>query len=73
MKAVQERVQARFQPSARVEATPEIFSGSPPGLELALPSVGQSQISPISFLRIVLAHLKSLLLLTNAQIGARVR
>jgi hypothetical protein len=73
MKAVQERVQVRFQPSARVEATPEIFSESPPGLELALRSVGQSQISPISFLRIVLAQLKSLLLLTNAQIGTRAR
>jgi hypothetical protein len=73
MKAVQERVQVRFQPSARVEATPEIFSGSPPGLELALRLVGQSQISPVSFLRIVLAQVKSLLLLTNAQIGARAR
>ena len=73
MKAEQERVQLRFQPSALVEATPEIFSGSPPGLELALRSVGQSQISPISFLRIALAQLKSLLLLTNAQIGTRVR
>jgi hypothetical protein len=73
MKAVQERVQARFQPSARVKATPEIFSGSPPGLELALRSVGQLQISPVSFLRIVLAQVKSPLLLTNAQIGAHAR
>jgi hypothetical protein len=73
MKAVQERVQVRFQPSARVKATPEIFSGSPPGLELALRSVGQSQISPLSFLRIVPAQVKGPVLLTNAQIGTRAR
>jgi hypothetical protein len=50
-----------------------IFSGSPPGLGPALRSVGQSRIVPVSFRQIALAQVKSLLLLTNAQIGARAR
>ena len=73
MKAGKEHVQVRFQPSAQVEATPEIFSGLPPGLELALRSVGQSRISPVRFLRIVRAPVISPRLLSNAQIGAHAR
>jgi hypothetical protein len=68
-----EHVQATLHPSVRVEATPEIFSGSQPGLALALRSVGQSRISPVSFPRIVLVKVKSPPLRSNAQIGVRAR
>jgi hypothetical protein len=71
MEAAQEPVQVRFHPSAQVEAMPAIFSASPPGSGPALRSLGQSRISPVNFPRIVLAEVKSPLLLTNAQIGAR--
>jgi hypothetical protein len=73
MEAAQEHVQVRFHLSARVEAMPAIFLASRPGSPPVLRSLGQSRISPVSFPRIVLALLNGLLLLTNAQIGTRVR
>jgi hypothetical protein len=73
IEAAQEHVQVRFHLSPRVEAMPAIFLTSRPGSRPVLRSLEQSRTSPVSFPRIVLALLKGLLLLTNAQIGTRVR
>jgi hypothetical protein len=73
METAKERVQVRFHLSARVEAMPAIFSALPVGSRPVLRSAGQSRISPVSFLQIVLAPVNDLLLLSNAQIGTRAR
>jgi hypothetical protein len=73
MEAAQETVKVRVLPSARVEAMPAIFSASRPGSGLALRSVGQSRIGPVSFPRIVPAPVNDPLLLSNAKIGTRAR
>jgi hypothetical protein len=73
MKPAWEHVQVMFHPNARVGVMPAIFSASPAGSGPALRSAGQPQITLVNSPRIVLAAVNSPLLLTNAQIGARVR